>query len=363
MRLRYERHASNASRGNPSPVDPVTTELRQLRHVVALADHGNFARAAEALRMSQPALSRSVQAVERTLGGPLFRRTPSGAEPTDLGRVFVLRAREIVQMSEALGREMTHDRLLRVGHVSVGGGPLPGHSMLARALTRFVGAYPLVSVRMRIRDWDELLRGLRNRELELFVAETSTFEHEGDVAIEPLKPHPVFLMSRAGHPLAGRAGLEVSDLFDHPLVAPSRIPPRVLEPFRAAQRQAPNPVAAGRSLPAVECNDLSVIRQIVLETDAILASTLTSVREELESGRMTVVGSAPWLSTQYGIVTLRNHRLTAASARFREFVLEAERDLGRDEEALIARWDPHARGGEGPSARGRRRLREPHARR
>lgn len=323
------------------------TELRQLRHVIAVADHGNFARAAESLRMSQPALSRSVQAVERELGGRLFQRTPSGAAPTDLGRVFVLRARQIVQMSDELGREMANDRTLQSGHVSLGGGPFPGHTVLASALARFVSAHPLVAVRLAIRDWDELLRRLRSRELDLFVAETSTLEHESDVAVEALTPHPVFFIARAEHPLAARRAVDVSELFDWPMIALSRIPPRILDPFRAAQRRARSPVAAARSFPTVECSSLAVVTQVALETDAIIATTLPSVRTELESGRITLLGSAPWLSARYGIVTLRNHPLSNASARFREFILEAERRICAEEQALIARWNPSSRSSRG----------------
>jgi DNA-binding transcriptional LysR family regulator len=326
-----------------SPVtDGMPTELRQLRHVIAVADHGNFARAAEALRMSQPALSRSVQAVERELGGHLFQRTSSGTEPTDLGHLFVLRARHILQLSEELGLEMANNSSLRTGHVAVGGGPYPMQTTLPQALTRFVAAHPDVSVRLIVREWDELLRRLRGREIELFVAETSTIEHESDLSIEAVSPHPLFLVARAGHPLAGRDALDLSDLFEYPLAAMTRIPPRVLEPIRAAQRRAANPAAVTRRFPAIECNIHSVLTQVVLETDVIMTSTLPRIRAELDSGQLTLIKSEPWLLTRYGIVTLRNHPLSTASARFRELILEAERGFCGEEEALLARWQPGA---------------------
>ena len=61
-------------------------ELQQLRQVIALAEHGSFVRAAAALHLSQPALSRSIAGLERRFGSPLFLRRKSGIEPTDLGR-------------------------------------------------------------------------------------------------------------------------------------------------------------------------------------------------------------------------------------------------------------------------------------
>jgi DNA-binding transcriptional LysR family regulator len=297
--------------------------------------------------MSQPALSRRVQAVERELGGRLVQRAPSGAQPTDLGHLFVLRARHILQLSEELGDEMALNSSLRTGHVAIGGAPYPLQTMLPQALTRFVEAHPDVSVRLIVREWDELLRRLRGREIELFVAETSTIEQESDISIEAIGPHPLFFVGRAGHPLAGRDAVDVSDLFEYPLAAMSRMPPRVLEPFRVAQRLAARPAALARRFPAIECNIHTVLTQVVLGTDAIMVSSLPRIRAELENGQLTLIKSEPWLLTRYGIVTLRNRPLSAASARFREFILEAEREFCGEEEALLARWKP---GADRPSA-------------
>ena len=61
----------------------MSLDVRQMRHVIALDEHGGFARAASALGLSQSALSRSIQSVEREIGSSLFVRTASGAEPTD----------------------------------------------------------------------------------------------------------------------------------------------------------------------------------------------------------------------------------------------------------------------------------------
>lgn len=307
-----------------------------MRHILTLAEHGSFSRAAAALPLSQPALSRSIQGVEQQVGEQLFVRTATGVEPTDIGRIFILRARQIVQMSDELDREITSDRALQSGHVWVGGGPYPAQSTLAVALAKFVPAYPRISIRLVIRDWDELLRGLRSRDIELFVAETSTLQQESDVEIEPLPAHSVYFAARAGHPLAGRHNVMAADTFAYPLATLSRIPPRMLEPLRAVQRKSVDSEAGMRSFPALECNSLSVISQVVLNSDAVMAATLTSIATELESGRITVLDWEPWLSTHYGIVKLKNHPLTSASARFREYILEAERAATLEEERLRA---------------------------
>jgi len=315
-------------------------ELRHMRHVIALAEHGSFARAATALGLSQSALSRSIQSVERESGSSLFVRTASGVELTDSGHVFVARIRQIAELTADLDRDLTNERGLHSGHVHLGAGPYPAQSLLADALAQFVAAYPRVVVRVMMRDWDELLRRLRAREIEFFVSETSTFGAENDLEIEQLEAHPMFIVARRGHPLASRAPVRFSDGFAFPFVSVSRIPPRILEPIRAAQRRSPDATAADRAFPAIEFNSLDAVKQVVLGSDALVVAPPTCVAHELENGQLVVLGSEPYLTSAYGIVKLRSQALTAAAARFREYLLEAERSLVVREQELLERWRP-----------------------
>ena len=77
---------------------------------------------------------------------------------------------------------------------------------------------------------DELLPRLRNHEIDLFVAETSTLEHEADLQVHPLSRHPLYLFARAGHPLADRPHAVLGEILRWPVAAMARIPPRMLEP-------------------------------------------------------------------------------------------------------------------------------------
>jgi DNA-binding transcriptional LysR family regulator len=315
-------------------------EVRHMRHVLALDEHGSFARAATALGLSQSALSRSIQSVEREVGSSLFVRTASGVEPTDSGHVFVARIRQIAQLTDDLDRDLVSERGLQSGHLHVGAGPYPAQSVLADALARFVADYPRIVVRVLMRDWDELLRRLRAREIEFFVGELSTLGSENDLDIEPLAPHPTFIIARRGHPLAGRGPLGIADGFAYPYASLSRIPPRSLEPIRAAQRRSPDAAAACRVFPALEFNSLDAVRKIVLGSDALMVVPPACVADELENGRLVVLGSEPYLAVRYGIVRLKGQPLTVAGVRFHEYVLEAERAFTEQEKQLLERWRP-----------------------
>ena len=315
-------------------------DLRQMRHVLALAEHGSFARAAEALRLSQPALSRSIQGIERQIGTEIYLRTATGVTPTDIGRLLIQRARLVLQLAEDLDREVLGNQSLNSGHVAVGAGPFPAETTLSTALARFVSAYPQVNVRLQVRDWDELLRRLRSRELDFFVAETSTLMSDQDLTVEPMSNHALHFIARAGHPLCARQRVTAADTFEFPFISPARIPPLVLEPMLAAQRTTRHPLAASRAFPSLECNSLSTVKRIVAASDAVTAVTLSCISAELDSGVFELLDSAPRLTLHYGLVRLKGHPASTAAGKFREFILDAERELALQEKHLLARWRP-----------------------
>lgn len=328
-------------------------EIQQLRQVIALAEHGSFVRAAAALHISQPALSRSIQNLERRLGSELFLRGRGGVVPTDLGRLYIERARDLLRLADELDREATGHGTLRTGRVAVGGGPYPSETVLGRAAAQFIEQFPGVSIQVHARNWDELLRQLRSRELDFFVAETSTLHGEPDIEVAPMTAaHPVYWVARAGHPLALRVDVTTEDVFAWPIVTPGRVPPRVLDPMLAAHRAATSRLAAIHPFPAAECNALATVKRIVASSDAVTASMLSCMSTELEAGLFALLGREPWMHLQYGVVSLKAHALTQAAERFLGFVLEAERETKGEEERLFARFGPGRRG-QGPRRAGK----------
>jgi len=324
-------------------------ELQQLRQVIALAEHGSFVRAAAALHISQPALSRSIQNLERRFGSGLFLRSSSGVVPTDLGRLYIERARDVLRLADELDREAVTHGSLGAGRVAVGGGPYPAESFLGPAAVKFVEQFPRVGVQLHARDWDELLRELRSRELDFFVAETSTLQREPDLEIVPMPSrHAVYFVAHADHPLAGRSKVTVADVLEWPFASPSRIPPRLLDPFLAAHRSVSRSLPASRPFPSIQCNGLAPVKRILATSDAVTGSILSCIASELESGRFVLLGTEPWLNLHYGIVSLKGRPWTQAAEKFHEFVLEAEREAALEEERLVAKFG---------SGRGRRRPR------
>jgi DNA-binding transcriptional LysR family regulator len=313
-------------------------ELQQLRQVVALAEHGSFVRAAAALYISQPALSRSIQNAERTVGSDLFVRGPGGVTPTDLGRVYIERARDLVRLADELDGSMRSARTL-TGRVAVGGGPYPAESFLGMASARFVTDHPGTSVRLDASDWEDLLRRLRSRELDFFVAESSLLAREPDIEVSPLgSARAVYWVARSEHPLARHARVDAAEVLGYPLVTAAPLPPRLLEPMLALHAKAAIGSGAPRPLPAVLCNGLAPLKRIVASSDAVTGSILASVEAELESGRFVLLGTEPWLYLQYAVVALKGQPWTQAASTLLDYVREAEQQVDAKEALLLRRY-------------------------
>lgn len=314
-------------------------ELHQLRQVIALAEHGSFVRAAAALHISQPALSRSIQSLERRFGSDLFLRGGSGVVPTDLGRLYLERARELLRMADELEREAVSGGALRTGRVTVGGGVFASEAVLGRAAARFSEQFSGVALEIRTDDWDNLLMQLRSRELDFFVAETSTLQKEPDIDIAPMPvEHPLYFTGRRGHPLTESKAITLVDVFNWPFVSPSRIPPRVLEPILAAHRKTSRGADTPRPFPAIRCNGLTAVKRIIASSNAISGSILSTIARELEAGDFILLGTEPWLHLRHGIVSLKGRPWTQTADKLRDLVVEADQETAVEEQLLAQRF-------------------------
>jgi DNA-binding transcriptional LysR family regulator len=200
-----------------------------------------------------------------------------------------------------------------------------------------LGTHPLVRLRILVRGWEELTPRLRSREMTLFVADTGALDGEPELDIEPLPRHPVYYVARAGHPLARRAPIGAHDTHAYPFVTISRLPPRILQPIHDSRDGLALP---GRPFPAIELSDLAGITRILERSDAISGLALPGIAEQLDRGRLVVLGREAWMETAYGIVRLKGESPSAATAALCECIRQAESEMGRQEAALVARHAP-----------------------
>ena len=137
-------------------------ELRLLRAFVTVARRGNFGVAAVELGMSQPALTKQVQQLERQLRSTLFRRGRQGAELTAVGELLLAEAVEVLGRAEAFERHAARVALGVEGALAIGFG-LSGIELAPRAVALFRSRYPEVDVSLEDMSsavqYDRLLTG------------------------------------------------------------------------------------------------------------------------------------------------------------------------------------------------------------
>jgi DNA-binding transcriptional LysR family regulator len=195
-------------------------ELRQLRSAVAVARHASFTKGADALSVAQPALSQQIAALERELGVRLFERSNRRVALTDAGRAFVARAERILTDVAAAAEEMTaYSGGLR-GRVVLGTYQSFAEYTLPKLLGRFHAEHPGIEVAMREGMADDLLAGLREGAIDVFIGHLSdsSLAGAGEFADEPLYEDELVIAAGARHPLARRSSVRIDELRDEPFV-------------------------------------------------------------------------------------------------------------------------------------------------
>jgi DNA-binding transcriptional LysR family regulator len=192
--------------------------LRNLRYFAAVAEELHFSRAAERLRVSQPALSKQIRQLERELRFPLFRRDRRRVELTAAGEVLLPAARQLLadwdEASAAATQRATEEsKLLQVGfQTSVGGG------LYQDIAARFVELRPDWRLALRSHVWSDPTGGLLDRSSDVaFVWLPAGAEDE--IQVRPLRSERKYVALAAGHRLARRRAVQMTDLLEEPFVA------------------------------------------------------------------------------------------------------------------------------------------------
>jgi DNA-binding transcriptional LysR family regulator len=291
----------------------VQIESRQLRQLVVLARSGSFAAAARRLSLTEPALLRNVQALERELGLRLFHRRHGGIALTSAGEIVVGRAERVVDALETLSGDVLRSELDRLATLRVGAGMVPRIRLVPLALARFVESQPTVKVEVRVDTVGGFLRALLREEIDLYVGDAVEAAADPRFEIVRLTSEPGVWVVRDGHPLAARGAVAPSDLSPHAL-AHTSLPPR----WRALLD-----AIAPRSW--IRCDDLVTLRRVVLESNAVGLLPRSFVSAELASGALrSIPVELLELRAELGVVVRLGTRRHEAIAALVEALLAAD---------------------------------------
>lgn len=300
-------------------------DLRQLRHLVALADYRSFGRAAEAINLSQPAFSRSIQTLERDLDCTLVERSSREFRLTGQGELVLQHARRLLAGSQALHNELTQYNGLTGGELHFGSGPYPAQLLVPEALAEFICAHPAIRTRFHLGDWEQLALWLREQQIEFLVADSRYFTGDPQYQVQLLRPRRGRFFCRIDHPLANREQLSLRALLDYAVVG-TRIPPMIRKILADIQGEPD-------FNPSVECAQFDAIRRVVMRSDAIGLATMEALAERVEQGHIRLLdfvdvpSDDPGLQLHYGIVSRAGYSLTPAALAMVDAILAVDQRL------------------------------------
>jgi DNA-binding transcriptional LysR family regulator len=283
---------------------------RRLTHLIALAEEGSFARAAERVHLSQPALSRSIQALEEEVGMKLFDRAARGVAMTAAGRMLVERARRVLFETRCLFRDVELLKAHELGEVRIGLGPYAAVVLLPDLLVQFAQRFPKIKVTIELGEGDALLARLRAEQIDFLVTDRRVPPVMPDVTLQRLRRHEGGWFARPDHPLFARGTVPLAALREFPLVSVS------LPAFMKDALHRLLKYRAHEQIPLqIECNDVAVLKDVVAQTDAVLFATASAVRHDLAMRRLARIPlvNPPRLALEFALVYLAERTASPAA--------------------------------------------------
>ena len=297
-------------------------ELRDIEYFAVIAEHGHLGRAADALGLSQPALSKSLRRLEQALQVKLVKRTPKGVELTAEGSVLLLRVRELRLSLQGVAREIADVSQGRVGHLRIGVSTAISEQFLSVAFATLLKDGPRTKLIVSVSDNDLLVPALCNGELDLIIHYLPVTPPEG-VVCEHLYDSEYVVCASAKHRLAGRKQVTLAELAQerwalNELTLPAQ--QRLLEKFRDSGFPPPRVVFQSRSaalrLRTVGSSDLLTIASRDCIEQATSAATVITLP----------VDALAWLRP-VGLIFRRETYLPPVGRRFIEIIKAMAKDM------------------------------------
>ncbi len=290
-----------------------TLTLRQLQIFVVAARHLSYARAAEELHLTPPAVSMQLKQLEDNAGLPLFERLGRGVTLTEAGELLVHHALRI--LGEIKDAEANLHALLgaEVGRLAVGLVSTAKYFM-PRLLAQFALAHPGIDVQFSVGNREALLQKLQDNAIDLAVMGRTPVEI--DARAEPMARHPYVLIAAADHPLRAARRFDLHELRHETFLlredgSGSRL---------VAEEMFKNHLFTPAKTISLGSNE--TIKQAVMAGMGISLLSLHTLPLELKTGEICLLDSigTPIERTWY-VVHMNNKRLLPAGVKFREFLL------------------------------------------
>lgn len=292
--------------------------LVQLRHLIALAQTGSFSKAAQAQFLTQPALSRSIRALEDELGMALFDRIGRRIELTAFGRATLERARLLVSDAEELQGSGRRSREGERGVLRIGMGSGPGAMLMTPLLMTIALDFPQVHVEIARGGTELLVQSLRARTLDALVVDARSLKPAPDLRTELLFEMRGAFMVRRGHPLTKlRGGPRFEDIGRYP-IASTPLSDEVARILIARY----GPQAHPQQCVTLRCDEVASLVEVAEHSDAVLLAIRAAAPTLVELTLRPALDA----TARLGLVTLARRTEAPLLPIVRELMQERLRD-------------------------------------
>jgi DNA-binding transcriptional LysR family regulator len=299
--------------------------LRDVDILLAVIETGSMGKAAAALNMSQPAVSKAVAYLEHTLGVRLLDRSRQGVEPTPYGRALVKRGLAMFDELRQGVQDIASLSDPTVGEIRMGGSEHTISSIYSRVIRQFSEQHPRMSFHIVVGDLRTLSRELDARHIDFLVSRMYSAPSE-EHSVEVLFEDPLVVVTGPNNPLARRRKVGFAELLEEPWTLQPRensFGAFALDAFRAAGYAPPQITVATTS---------SNLRGDMLTTGRYLSMVpryWVLLPRRHPSLRVLPV-EFPHTRLDVGIVTLKNRSLSRATELFIDRVRALTKLLTRE---------------------------------
>ncbi len=186
-------------------------ELRDIEYFATVAEHGHLGRAAEALGLSQPALSKSLRRLEKALQAKLVTRTPKGIDLTAEGSVLLANVSPLRLSLQDVARKIADMSAGAAGHLRIGAAPGAADYLLPAAFGTLLNDAPNVTVSVTVEPEPVMVAALRNGQLDLVVTRLAAPPYESIIQ-KRLYDDDFIVYASADHRLARLLRVEIADV-------------------------------------------------------------------------------------------------------------------------------------------------------
>ena len=295
--------------------------IRQLEVLDAVGREGSVTAAANALHLTQPAVSMQLRQLEELLELSLFEPVGRGLQITEPGRELAALATALLLQLDDFARAARELRGVRRGRVRLGVVSTAKY-FAPRLLAQFLKLHPGLDLKLSVHNREQIIEQLESYSIDLGIMGRAP--EDSNLLGTPFAPNPIGIVAAPAHPLSLRNQLTPLDL-EH-------------EPFIVREAGSGTRIAMDRYFldagvtihPVMEADSNETIKQSVMAGIGIGMLSLHTVRLELASGRMVAlrVAGLP-LRRQWFVVHTRQRRLTPAAEEFHQYLLREADDLMR----------------------------------